>query len=135
MNFRGNLFCNIKKTRLLYFLFLISYFLFLLPSVSVKAEEQSKKQEITAVDVKEAGDSTEIHIDGSSAFTYKVYKSSDPYMLIVELQGLGAGKFKDKMTFDKAGVLDIIPSEPAGTMAAKLEISLTVPVDVKPLQK
>ncbi|MBI4687231.1 MAG: type IV pilus secretin PilQ [Nitrospirae bacterium] len=130
--------CNFKKTRLLYFLFLIFHFSFFILSSgsSVNAEEQPKKQEITAVDVKEAGDSTEIHIDGSAHFTYKVYKSSDPYILIVELQGLGAGKFKDKITFDKAGVLDIIPSEAAGAAkAAKLEISLTVPTEVKPIQK
>ncbi|MBI4653518.1 MAG: type IV pilus secretin PilQ [Nitrospirae bacterium] len=92
--------------------------------------------EITGIDVREVNGSTEIQIEGNSPLNYTIYKPSDPYTIVVELHDVSAGKFKEKLIIDKAGVMEIIPTEVEGAAkTTRLEIVLTVPADVKPLQK
>ncbi|NIP40283.1 MAG: hypothetical protein GTN39_02045, partial [Candidatus Aenigmarchaeota archaeon] len=58
-----------------------------------------------------------------------------PYNVVVELQDVGLGKFTDKIVVDRAGVMEIIPSKAeAVANVSKLDIILTVPAEIKPVQ-
>jgi type IV pilus assembly protein PilQ len=91
---------------------------------------------ITAISVQEVNTTTEIQIDSNLLPSYTVYKPADPYRVVVELQGVGLGNFRENIMVDRAGVMEIIPSQLDSALAAsKLEIILTVPAEVKPVQR
>ncbi len=102
----------------------------------VKSEEpEAGAPEITGISIKEVGSTTEIRIDSNSTLSYTVYKPGDPYNVVVELQDVGLGKFTDKIVVDRAGVMEIIPSKAeAVANVSKLDIILTVPAEIKPVQ-
>lgn len=121
-----------------YFLSLITYLLSLILLVSgdTLAEQSAKNPEITGINIKEAGSFTEIEIDSNSPFIYTIYKPSDPYRAVVELHNTGLGRFRETMVIDRAGVMEIIPSEVHGSSkTTRLEITLTTPAEIKPLQR
>ncbi|GAB4536767.1 MAG: type IV pilus secretin PilQ [Thermodesulfovibrionia bacterium] len=92
--------------------------------------------DITGIDVRETDGVTEIVINATAPLNYTVYKPSDPYLVVVELQDVGLGRFTEKMVVDRAGVMEITPSMVEGREGVvRLEIALTVPADVKPTQK
>jgi len=118
----------LRKSHLL---FLIILAVLTLPVSNLCAKINS---EITGIDVREVDGITEIEIKSTTPLTYTMY-TSDPYRIVLELQNT-ALKGLNKKVFDKAGVMEIMPSLIEGTPdAVKLEISLTDPVDVKPVQK
>lgn len=123
-----------RRTLLFLILFLLIYFMM---GVEVKPEEiQVETPEITDINVREINSITEIQIYTSSLLSYTIYKPEDPYRVVVELQGMDLGRFKDKMVIDKAGVMEIIPSKVEDAVkTARLEIILTVPAEIKPVQK
>ncbi|MEF9426983.1 MAG: type IV pilus secretin PilQ [Candidatus Mariimomonas ferrooxydans] len=91
--------------------------------------------EITGIRVEEVNNTTEIHIESNQPFSYTIYKPVDPYKLVVELQEVNLGKFKEKMVVDRAGVMEIVPSKVEGAENVRLEILLTVPAEVKPVSR
>lgn len=92
--------------------------------------------EITGIDVGETDGVTEIVINSTAPLNYTVYKPSDPYLVVVELQDAKLGRFTQKMVIDKAGVMEITPKMVEGKEdVVRLEIALTVPAEVKPTQK
>lgn len=117
--------------------FLLIFLTYFMVGVEVKSEQlQAGTPEITGISVKEVDGTTEIQIDSNSLLSYTIYKPADPYRVVVELQGVDLGKFKDKMVVDRAGVMEIIPSKVEGAVEiARLEIILAVPADIKPVQK
>jgi len=124
---------RIRKTFLFFiFLFLCSFLTF-----NVRSEgPPAKSSEITAIEVRENNGKTEIKIMSDSPFNYTLYKASDPYQSVVELQNAGLGEFRDKIIFDRAGVSEIIPMlDESSPDISKLKIVFTAPVDVAPLYK
>ncbi len=124
---------RIRKTFLFFiFLFLCSFLTF-----NVRSEgPPAKSSEITAIEVRENDGKTEIKIMSDSPFNYTLYKASDPYQSVVELQNAGLGEFRDKIIFDRAGVSEIIPMlDESSPDISKLKIVFTAPVDVAPLYK
>jgi type IV pilus assembly protein PilQ len=114
-------------------------FLFLCSSLTydVHSEsQQAKSPEIMAVEVRDNHGRTEIKISSDAPFTYTLFKVSDPYEAVVELHNTGLGEFRDKITFDRAGVSEIMPIlEESSATSSKLKISFTAPVDVEPSYK
>lgn len=111
--------------------FLIVLAVLILPLTNVQAKITS---EITGIEVREVDGTTEIEIKSTTPLTYTMY-TSDPYRIVLEMQNTALKGLKKKV-FDKSGVMEIIPASIEGVPdAAKLEISLTDPVDVKPIQK
>ncbi len=101
----------------------------IVPNVQAKINS-----EITGIDVREVDGTTEIEIKSTSPLTYTMY-TSDPYRIVLEMQNTDLKGLKKKV-FDRAGVMEIIPALIQGAPdAAKIVISLTDPVDVKPIQK
>lgn len=87
--------------------------------------------EITAVNFLEE----KIEVKASGQFTYTIFKPSDPYKVVVQLPGLGAGRFKGKLESKTIGVTEITVSETdSSTKSAMLEILLESPgTEVQPL--
>jgi type IV pilus assembly protein PilQ len=104
--------------------------------VGTSGAQDPRSQVITDISVQEEGSTTRIKIDSNAPFSYTVYKPADPYRLIVELQEIGQGGFSDTIMVDRAGVMEIIPSKAEGAVSGvNLEIILTVPADIKPVQE
>jgi type IV pilus assembly protein PilQ len=116
--------------------FLISVFLtYGILGAGVQSGAQ-KSGKITDIAVQEVDSTTEISIESSAPFSYTVYRPADPYRFIVEMQDIAQGEFTGNMMIDRAGVMEIIPSAAEGAQAGvKLEIILSVPADIKPVQK
>jgi type IV pilus assembly protein PilQ len=105
--------------------------------INIRSEAQlTANPEITHIGVRDVDGTTEIEIESTAPFTYTIYKPSDPYQIIVELQDMNPGEFQEKLVINKAGVREIIPSKKPDTPnVVRLEIGLTVPVDVEPIYK
>ncbi|UCF87488.1 MAG: type IV pilus secretin PilQ [Nitrospiraceae bacterium] len=115
------------------FIFLSSFFMY---AGGLSEALQAGGSEITGISVQEVQKNTEIQIDSNAPFSYTIYKPADPYRLVVELQDVTLGKFTDNILVDRAGVMEIIPAETEGdSKGVKLEIILTVPAEVNPVQQ
>ncbi|TNF56194.1 type IV pilus secretin family protein [bacterium] len=115
------------------FIFLSSFFMY---AGALSEALQAGGSEITGISVQEVQKNTEIQIDSNAPFSYTIYKPADPYRLVVELQDITLGKFTDNILVDRAGVMEIIPAETEGvSKGVKLEIILTVPAEVNPVQQ
>ncbi len=123
-----------RKTLLLFLLILACL---IIPFDISSAEPQVGVPEITGINVEKAGDFTEIQIESNFPVpSYTIYNPEDPYKVVVELQGIAPGNLKDKMVIDKAGVAEILISKVEGAVkTVRLDITLTVPADIKPVQK
>jgi type IV pilus assembly protein PilQ len=95
------------------------------------------KSEIISISTKTVDGATEIHVDGSSDFNYKIYKTDDPFKVVVELQKVNISQFTDKISVDEGGIVEIIPSEiDADEGLARLEIVLSEPaLEIRPLKQ
>ncbi|MDP3298191.1 MAG: type IV pilus secretin PilQ [Thermodesulfovibrionia bacterium] len=124
----------LRKTLLLFLLILACL---IIPFDISSAEPQVGVPEITGINVEKAGDITEIQIESNFPVpSYTIYNPEDPYKVVVELQGIAPGNLKDKMVIDKAGVAEILISKVEGAVkTVRLDITLTVPADIKPVQK
>jgi len=119
--------------------FIIILFLALLsvPAFIINSEVQSSTQsEIIYIGVTSTNGTSEIEIQSSAAFTYTIYKPADPYHVVIDLQDTELGNFQEKMIIDREGVLEITPvkDESSGNVA-RLDIALTVPVDIEPVYR
>jgi len=113
---------------------ILIFFVLLLFSIPGLSAEETSVSEIISIDVSDVNGTTEIRIDGSGPFKYTVYKQGDPFQVIVDLQKMSLGKFSETLAVDRAGVLEITPSQGDGNAdIAKLTIALTVPADVEPV--
>ncbi|MEK7238884.1 MAG: AMIN domain-containing protein, partial [Nitrospirota bacterium] len=123
-----------RKTLLLFLLILACL---IIPFDRSSAEPQVGVPEITSINVEKAGGVTEIQIESNFPVpSYTIYNPEDPYKVVVELQGIALGNLKDKMVIDKAGVAEILVSKVEGAVKTiRLDITLTVPADIKPVQK
>ncbi|HLC17036.1 MAG TPA: type IV pilus secretin PilQ [Thermodesulfovibrionia bacterium] len=100
-------------------------------------EAGAVKSEITSINAKPIDGAAEIHVDGSADFNYKLYKTDDPFKVVVELQKVDISRFTDKISVEEGGVVEIIPSEiDADEGLARLEIILSEPaLEIKPLKQ
>jgi len=121
---------KIKK----YYLFFITLLLFGMLTLDARTEDQTAGSRITDISVDDVNGTTEIEIKSSSPFTYTIFRPSDPYKVVIDLQNTELGGFQEKIVVDRAGVMDITPVLDENMPgAAKLEIALTVPVDIEPI--
>lgn len=130
-----------KATKIFILIILISMVAFLGYTQKVFAvQETFKTPTITNISVKEKAGRTEIQIDCDSPFTYAIDKSSDPHKAVVELNNVGLGKFTDKI-FIGNGIFVVEVMEITSTKIedpqrlVRLDITLTVPAEIKPSLK
>ncbi|MBI4822619.1 MAG: type IV pilus secretin PilQ [Nitrospirae bacterium] len=112
-----------------------AYFIILLTALitglmSVQSAIAEETPVLTSIDVKD----NVVELKASSAFIYTMYKPSDPYLVVVELPGVGAGNISKRITSDKKGISEIKLSEIGPpTSALKVEILLESPADLVPV--
>ncbi|MBI5025575.1 MAG: type IV pilus secretin PilQ [Nitrospirae bacterium] len=113
---------------------LLSFIVALGYAASTTPQETTKNPTITNISVNEKAGFTEVVIESDSPFTYTIYKPSDPYKVVVELNNTDPGKFTDKIVADRGAVAEIIPTKVEGPQSsARFDITLTAPAEVKPL--
>jgi hypothetical protein len=117
------------------FILLIVLTLLSVPAFIINSEVQSATQsEIIYIGVTSTNGTSEIEIQSSAAFKYTVYKRADPYHVVIDLQDTELGNFQETMIIDREGVLEIVPMKvESAPSTARLDISLTVPVDIEPI--
>src|SRR4030042_5927222 len=86
---------------------------------------------ITAIDLQDYS----VTVKVSGPFSYTLYKSDDPYKIIVELLGVNTGVFNNKIFSDKAGITEIVPSQVESPLMARFEILLQTPTTADPEYK
>ncbi len=86
---------------------------------------------ITAIDLQDYSATVKVN----KPFSYTLYKSDDPYKLIVELLDVNAGVFTKKIISDKAGITEINPSQIESPFMTRLEILLQTPTTADPEYK
>lgn len=122
------------KSKRLINIFMIAVLMFASGCATTGSVQESRQQSaggsvITGIEI---ADYT-INLKISNAFTYTMYRPSDPYKIIVELPDVSIGNFRDKITSNKAGVTEIVPSQiETPTLSARLEILLSTPSTVEP---
>lgn len=115
-----------------YYLIFIILILFSVFALDARTEEPVSR--ITDITVEDVNGTTEIGIRSSAPFTYTIFRPSDPYKVVVDLQDTELGGFRESILVDRAGVMEIIPViDESMPDVAKLEIALTVPVDIEPV--
>ncbi len=120
----------IRRAFLIFMILLLSG----IPLINGQAPLAAMKSEITDISVSVENGTSEIEIKCTAPFTYTIFKPADPYQIIVDLQDTDLGMFREKMSIDKAGVMEINPTTDANTPGvARLEIALSVPADVEPV--
>lgn len=87
---------------------------------------------ITGIDLQDYS----ITVTANRPFTYIIYRSSDPYRMFIELLDVNIGAFNSKITSNKAGITEIVPSQvESPAFVAKLEMLLQTPSMVEPEYK
>src|SRR4030066_641161 len=86
---------------------------------------------ITAIDLQDYS----VTVKVSGPFSYTLYKSNDPYKIIVELLDVSTGVFNNKIFSDKAGITEIVPSQVKSPFMAMFEILLQTPTTADPEYK
>jgi type IV pilus assembly protein PilQ len=86
---------------------------------------------ITAIDLQDYS----VTVKVSKPFSYTLYKSDDPYKMIVELLDVNTGEFNRKIFSDKAGITEIVPSQIESPFMTRLEILLQTPTTADPEYK
>jgi type IV pilus assembly protein PilQ len=83
---------------------------------------------ITAIELQDYS----VTVKVNSPFSYTLYKSDDPYKIIVELLDVNTGGFNRKIVSDKLGITEIVPSQIEAPFMARLEILLQTPTTADP---
>ena len=80
-------------------------------------------------DIEMMDNTIQIRIDGP--IKYSIYKPADPFMVVVELNDVSIGQFKDKIVSTVRGVAEIVPTQvETPTFAARLTILLQYPAEI-----
>ena len=86
---------------------------------------------ITAIDLQDYSATVKVN----KPFSYTLYKSDDPYKIIVELLDVNLGVFNRTIVSDKAGITEIVPSQIESPFMTRLEILLQTPTTADPEYK
>ncbi|KJU86310.1 type IV pilus secretin PilQ/competence protein [Candidatus Magnetobacterium bavaricum] len=72
-----------------------------------------------------------VKLIATDVFPYNIINTSDPLKKIVELKGVEAGDYKDRLIVGREGIADVIVSEDKGPVAATvLEVRLESPLEI-----
>ncbi|MBM4136573.1 MAG: type IV pilus secretin PilQ [Nitrospira sp.] len=99
----------------------------------VKAPSQVKEAPVlTNIDIRDYS----VTLTVSKPFVYTIYRSDDPYKMVVDLPDTSIGAFNSRIVSDKSGITEIIPSQvESPSFLARLELLLQTPSMVEPEYK
>jgi type IV pilus assembly protein PilQ len=79
---------------------------------------------ITGIDIQD----NMVKITADKPFIYTIYKPGDPYKIIVDLPDVTLGAFNKKISSDKIGITEIVPSQiESPSLMARIEILIQTP--------
>lgn len=79
---------------------------------------------LTGIDIQDNA----VTITANKPFIYTIYKSSDPYKMIVDLSDVTIGTFNNKIVSNMAGITEIVPSQiESPSVMARLEMLFPTP--------
>lgn len=97
----------------------------------VKESALPEGRVVTAIDLQDYS----VTVKVNKPFSYALYKSDDPYKIIVELLDVNTGVFNKKIVSDKAGITEVVPSQIDSPFMTRLEILLQTPTTAEPEYK
>ncbi|MBI4684223.1 MAG: type IV pilus secretin PilQ [Nitrospirae bacterium] len=86
---------------------------------------------LIAIDIVE----NQLNVMADKPFTYTIYKSADPYKIIVDLPDVRLGIPSNKLTSNKGGITEVVISQTDNPLSAKLEVLLAAPSIIEPFYK
>jgi type IV pilus assembly protein PilQ len=101
-------------------------------ATSQARQEATTGPVITAVNIMD--NAVQLSIKGEYApASYTIYKPADPYVVVVDLPGMGAEGIGEKMVSDKAGITEVrVVKTEAPALSTRVEILLSSPSEVAP---
>lgn len=114
--------------------FMLAILMFASGCATTKGERAVQSHQIaviTGIDITD----NKLNIVMDKPFTYTIYKSSDPYKVIVELPDVRLGIAPNKIKSDKAGITEVTSSQIEEPLSTRIEILLSSPVSVEPVYK
>lgn len=103
-------------------------FLILTQSCSPKASQvmtqPSSPKEIVDIRVVTESEKTQVVVEGQQPMIYTTFHLTDPYRLIVDMAGVGLGKFTEKIDVNQGGIRSILPVAGEGNQVGRLEIEV-----------
>lgn len=125
---------NILKIASFFSLFLMLFNIAYFDLTNASVPEGKVLQAVEITDI-ELSDHT-IKIKANGPLSYSFYKASDPFMVILDLEGVMLGKFTHRIFSQSPGITEIRPSQITSPISlARLEILLSAPLDVIPQMK
>ncbi len=98
-------------------------------SHAITQAKGSQSIELTAIDI---SDHT-IKIKATGHLTYSIYRASDPFTVMLDIEGASLGKFTQKIFSKSSGITEIRPFQVTNPIPmARLEILLSEPSDLIP---
>jgi hypothetical protein len=95
------------------------------------AKESLKPQEyavITGITIQD----NVMTITADKPFIFTIYKPGDPYKVVVDLPDVRLGAFTTRITSQKAGITEVVPSQTeSSSPMARLEVLLQTPSSVE----
>lgn len=74
-----------------------------------------------------------LKIEADGPIKYKILRPEDPFRVVIEIEGIGAGKFTEKIFPHKAAITEITPAQiESPSLLTRLDILLHSPMAVRP---
>jgi type IV pilus assembly protein PilQ len=130
LRYRNRLKCSLSYT-LCSILCALCFMIIISGCATTGVEQPSQLEKpnvITGIDLQDYA----VTVTADRPFTYIIYRSSDPYRMFIELLDVNIGAFNSKITSNKAGITEIVPSQvETPAFVAKLEMLLQTPSKVE----
>ncbi len=99
------------------------------PKASQVMTQPSSPKEIVDIRVVSESEKTQVVVEGQQPMIYTTFHLTDPYRLIVDMAGVGLGKFTEKIDVNQGGVRSILPVAGEGNQVGRLEIEVDESVE------
>src|SRR5581483_6500293 len=97
------------------------------PTVSQVKTAAEPVNEIQNIRVTKGPEKTDVVVEGQQPMIYTTFRLTNPDRLIVDIAGIGLGKFRERLTVEEGPVQSILPKAGEGNQVSRLEIELKEP--------
>lgn len=119
----------IGQNRLVFVIVLLIWTQSCSPKASQVMTQPSSPKEIVDIRVVSESEKTQVVVEGQQPMIYTTFHLTDPYRLIVDMAGVGLGKFTEKIDVNQGGVRSILPVAGEGNQVGRLEIEVDESVE------
>lgn len=99
------------------------------PVQAKESDGKGKTREITSLEVLD--NAVAVTVDGP--VSYKVHRPGDPFRVLVDLEGVSLGKFREKIFSDRTGITEVAPTQiQSPALLSRLNILLQSPSAIVP---